>query len=170
MKQIFFKTVRKDGGSVWAVGKYRQIYEVGKRYVFDPALPAHVFGMNENTESKPYISLYRVSPHACREFPVQSLNDQQLIYRKRAESSGTRVLIGYGQVRNARVPYCHIGSHWDFRNLCSTTQWVCDDFTIIGEIRGDSEWLHDNGERTEFKVIHDFDRDAYSFKNFKGYY
>lgn len=42
-KQIFFKTVRHDGSSVWAPPGLGRVYEIGKTYRFRRNLPAHVF-------------------------------------------------------------------------------------------------------------------------------
>ncbi len=154
MKQIFFKTVCEDGGSVWAIGKYRRIYEVGKRYVFDPALPAYVFGITQGF-TRGYSRQAR--PEYSAEFPEQSLDDHEDIYQNRAERTGGRVLICYGVVRNAIIPYCDIGFDWDFKQTRTIRQWVCDDFMVIGEIKPKYPDRSSPCPYAKCKVLKDFD-------------
>lgn len=139
MKQRFYKTVRSDGSSVWAVGKYRTIYEVGKSYKFDPKWPAHVFGLVKRASYD--LSEWDNSEWHCSYpnfptdiFPLQTCENKDLIYRYRAEPVGNRVLVGEGIVKTLYVPYYPTGRHWLKKNLVYYLRFTCDDFKIVGEI------------------------------------
>lgn len=114
-KQIFFKTVRSTGESVHAIGKFNRTYEVGKRYRFPKAFPAHVYLPRDK--------------HAIS-------SDQ--VYKDRPEGSyGNRVLICYGEVKlGARVPRFPVNDDWHLENIqCYTTYRDCStDFVVVGEI------------------------------------
>ncbi len=128
MKQIFFKTVRNDYTSVWAIGKYSRRYEIGKRYTFDPELPAHVFGLNSCGEY--------FTPYSGSKFIEQNIDHQQ-VYEQRAENSGSRVLICYGEVKLKQIPVCDIGQDWDFSDEWNTSpkwRFTSSDFVVVGEI------------------------------------
>lgn len=126
MEQIFFKTVRRDGSSVWAIGSYRTIYKIGQRYQFDAATPAHVFGFKDGAIA---------SADACEFYPKQNVFNYDWIYGNRAEPAGTRVLIGYGVVNREKVPVCSVTSNWDFSQAVHRSRFVSRDFTIIGEVK-----------------------------------
>lgn len=117
MKQIFYKTVRSDYGSVWARGPLSRKYFVGHRYKFPKSRPTHVFtayevGANPNIPSE--------------------------IYDRRKEYyGGNRVLVCYGEVIEQKVPCFDINSScWDFRGawvpMCDRE--TCRDFLVIDEI------------------------------------
>ena len=150
MKQIFFKTVREDGTSVWAIGQYCRRYEVGKHYKFDPRTPAHVFGLD--TE---YSCIEPQSSTAY--FPEQSINHNE-IYAQRAESNGgNRVLICYGEVKIQKVPVCHLFEDWDLTKAWTEWRFTSDDFDVIGEIKAsyrDHQYARE-GTITEIRVIKD---------------
>lgn len=130
MKQIFFKSVREDGSSAYAVGKYKQIYEIRKGYTFNPKLPAHVFLYHSNLGVMVY-------PTALTEkIPIVDLINHDEIYRERPEALACiRVLICYGEVRILSVPVCDINWDWDFKTCEYKLRYTSDSFYIIGEIQ-----------------------------------
>jgi len=126
MKQIFFKTVRRDGKSVLATGVLEKTYEIGKRYTFSKDLPAHGFKDHNND------SWYK-------------------IYLNRKEDvRGSRVLICWGKCKCKTI---RVFSFWNYEGkkvrlstilkeltqFCSPccenkTVLVSEDFEVIGEI------------------------------------
>ncbi len=149
MKQIFFKTVRSDYSSVWAIGKYRKIYEIGKRYTFDPRTPAHIFGVRPCSLGRTDYKL-RVYEPDCQ-WEEQEINHDH-IYNHRAEPDGSRVIICYGEVRKDRVPVCFIDNHWNFEQAPFQWRFVSDDFTVIGEIKPTAPRLKDGPIHAGLKV------------------
>lgn len=126
MKQIFFKTVNDDYTSVWAIGRFKKTYKVGKRYVFPKEHSAFVYGLSSGQKT--------IKPNSSEKFPEQSLLDHDLIYGERAESSGNRVIICYGEVVSRAVKICTIGEDWNFSKAEYCLRWTCSDFIVIGEI------------------------------------
>ena len=111
--QVFFKTVRPDGSSVWAPKGLSQIYEIGKTYKFPYELPAHVFVL-----------------------PDMAIAD---VWDFRAEAGGgNRVLICYGNLETRRVPCLSVSYYaiWNFKKdvYKYVTRECSTEFTVIGEI------------------------------------
>jgi hypothetical protein len=144
MKQIFFKTVRKDGSSVWAIGKFKTHYEVGKTYKFPASHPAHVFLVDENSHC--LYPQHTGTPAA--------IFDGDVVYKSRAErSGGSRVLICYGEVKAKYVPTYEIDGNWNLNHKPGMAhRYVSSNFTVIGEIKPkvvDTERTRD----TQWRVI-----------------
>ena len=115
-RQMFFKTVRSDGRSLFAHGSLSRIYEVGKRYKFPKKLPAHVFTLKE-----------------------LGLNDfdSDRVYNYRLESGrGNRVLICYGFVKEEQVPCFDVFGSWNFDApyIPTARRSTSYDFMVIGEV------------------------------------
>ena len=159
MKQIFFKTTRESGASLYAVGKYKQIYKIGKSYQFSEKTPAHVFLLKQERDKSmsSYCWNYHIPNSVDNVPPEQILDDHDLIYKNRAEkTTGNRVLICYGELSPRRVPVCNIAFNWDFRYAIEKWRWTSTDFIVIGEIipkykdkengRNDSDLLKINSD------------------------
>lgn len=111
-KQLFFKTVRSNGDSVWACKGLKRNYKIGQRYTFPSELPAHVFASKRKN----------------------ALRD---IYDSRCESSGgNRVLICWGKLDYEYIPCIDIHEKkWDREKLIHKSLKECsDDFEVVGEI------------------------------------
>lgn len=152
MKQIFFKTVRYNRTSVWAIGSFCRTYKIGQRYTFHKDYPAHVFGFTKDGRGL-YGGLYENLLDENLVFPEQSLEDHNFIYGHRTEQMGNRVLIGYGEVRSQIVPICNVEEPWDFKRVRRLQRFVSDDFVIVGEIKPDKRDLPIFFNRSLFKVI-----------------
>lgn len=121
MKKLFYKTVRSNGGSLWAhPEKDGRIYEIGKTYTFPKKYPAHVFdydsifGLKGAYEARPEASagnrvLICLGEFEDREVPCYAISD---LYKHGI----TKAEKGYG---------CPSSYYW---RQCST------EFTVIGEI------------------------------------
>jgi hypothetical protein len=110
--RMFFKTVRSDYTSLFARGKLRRKYIIGKRYKFPADKPAHCFLSDDSS--------------------VDSVE----IYEGRGECfAGNRVLICFGVVETREVPCFEIEEIWDFRNhIPMEEKVVSKNFIVIGEI------------------------------------
>ena len=152
MKQIFFKTVHQDGTSIWAIGRFKIKYKIGGHYNFDPRTPAHVFGLDDKGQ-------YRICPRSdSGPMPEQTI-DHERVYRWRAEQSGNRVFICYGEVYLGYVPRCTIEDDWDLVNAEKKYVYVSHEFDVIGEIkpkRRDEDIARPNYNST-YRVICDLD-------------
>lgn len=125
-QKIFFKQVRKDGSSLFAIGKYRRTYKIGRRYTFNERTPAFIYGVNNGSTI--------IDGSIYHEFPEQSITNHDLIYSARPEIVGGRVLICLGEVSKRTVRICKNNMLWNFRDTC-LCDWFCSiDFIVIGEI------------------------------------
>lgn len=139
MKSIFFKTVKSDGTSLYAVGKFKQKYEVGKRYRFPRKFPAHVFLTGGRKGNNP-----------------NALIDSGKTYELRAEGgAGNRVLVCYGKLERREVPVFDVSSNWHLKDANDeykqTLRWCSTDFTVIGELELPSSY---NGARPAERPRH----------------
>jgi hypothetical protein len=119
MKQMFFKTVKSNGRSVFARGSLCRTYKVGKRYRFRKEFPAHVFSGILNRDG--------------------SLNGEYTYDERPELIRGNRVLICYGEVVKKQVPCLDVSLDcWDLSG--NSDNWVtreretCADFVVIGEL------------------------------------
>jgi hypothetical protein len=131
MKRIFFKTVRRNYTSVWALGKFKTKYKVGKRFTFDPKHPSHCFLVDEKGSP-----LYPSSGDIARKLSAATIpDDLEKVYARRAESAGSRVLICFGEVTPLMVPVCEVDvASWNFALAETKARWTCCDFVVLGEI------------------------------------
>ena len=125
MKQMFFKVVRKNGDSVWAIGRFKQNYQIGKRYRFTKQSPAHVF------------------------IPDAPWTKMDSIYSNRPEGyAGSRVLICYGETERRKVACFDINGNWNLNTnpakLLHKIRNVSTDFTVIGELIPNNPDLTEN--------------------------
>ena len=114
-KQLFFKTVRSDGSSVWAPPGLGRVYEIGKTYRFPKWAPAWLWS-------------------------YQPMN--RLVFSWRPESNaGNRVLICWGFVSlfdAAMIPVACFDtaeSVTGFEYRYGSTY-----FTVVGEVFVPSDW------------------------------
>jgi len=115
--QVFFKTVRSDGSSLWAHPPLKKTYVIGQRYQFDKRLPARVFG-----------------DHFIQ---ADGTFDPERVYNDRAESGGgNRVFVCRGNFFKLLVPVLDIGDLWTFSHTehYLAEQSCSSDFVVIGEI------------------------------------
>lgn len=118
-EQVFFKTVTEDYKSLYARGDLSCTYQIGKRYLFHPDFPAHVF-MRKN-------------------FDLNNVESCENLYLGREEyTGGNRVLVCYGELKIRSVPCFYIyESTWDFNNITATAKhsiFTSTDFTVTGEL------------------------------------
>ena len=148
MKSIFFKCVRSDGSSLWAIDKYARKYEIGKRYVFDKKTPSHIFLVAKNLIYNDYRLNYCFDDKSTYDFKDIPLDNHDLIYKLRPEQSiSPRVLICYGDVKLRKVAICDVTLNWDFASKYTThfeERFTSTDFTVIGEIFPSKKALTDN--------------------------
>jgi hypothetical protein len=162
MKTLFFKTVRNNYTSVWAAGPFKKTYNIGQRYQFDRNHPAHVFLVNHEGSRLVPTDFYNASPRKAElwkqeaAFPAELLNT---VYFLRAEVSGSRVLICFGEVELVAVPVMGVRSEvWDFGyDRFQEPRFVSCDFVVIGEIhpkRRDMDFsLTSETQRAKTKVV-----------------
>ncbi len=134
MKRLFYKTVREDGSSVWAIGRFRRVYEIGKTYKFSKTYPAHIFLANEFGKLSYPNDWNKELPPVTESAGI----DVDRIYKNRAEggtNGGNRVLVCYGNVFTAKVPVYEVEENWDL-SMKPQMKWrfVSDNFTVIGEL------------------------------------
>lgn len=141
MKHVFFKSVRKDGSSVWAIDKFTKIYKVGETYTFPESHPGHVFTCVKNRLNGFYQKLFCISNHDNLEnYDLSDIpfHDTQFIYDNRAENiTSTRVLICYGELFSKRIKIHFVDVDWDNNDEGTkylVNRLVSTNFTIIGEI------------------------------------
>lgn len=158
MKQIFFKSVRKDGSSLYAIGKYKKKYKLGQTYTFDEKTPAHVFVVCKDIKHGVYTRLYTFDKQGNYDLNNIPFHKQQLIYSYRAESSvAEKVLVCYGELSLRAVRICDVDENWDFNDLatCSScNQFTSTNFTVIGVIVPTETFVvHRN--KLKLKIIND---------------
>ena len=158
MKHIFFKSVRKDGSSLYAIGKYKKKYKLGQTYTFNEKTPAHVFVVCKNIEYGIYVRAYAHHDRKYFDFNDIPFHDQQLIYNNRAEDSvAEKVLVCYGDLNIRKVHICDIDENWDFNNAVtckSRNQFTSTEFTVIGQIVPTTAYTA-NKEKLKLKIIND---------------
>lgn len=126
--QIFFKTVRTSGKSLWVPDPLARTYKIGQKYTFPSGAPAYIYGLDQTG---------RFRAGSYFPFPKQDLSwSHDVIYAKRAEASvGNRVLICFGFVERRDIPFCSIDSPiWDFSNKGYIYDFCSNEFIVIGEI------------------------------------
>lgn len=159
MKNIFFKSVRKDGSSLYAIGKYKKKYKLGQTYIFDEKTPAHVFVVCKDIEFDSYQRILTFQDESTYDLHDIPLDNQQLIYNYRAESSvAEKVIICYGELKIRNVPICDIDENWDFEHeyKCSYTDiFTSTSFTVIGQIVPQRQHVADEGRIPGLKIIKD---------------
>lgn len=133
-KRIFFKSVKSDGTSLYAKGRFKKTYKVGKSYRFSKQFPAFVFTA-----------------------PNDEINSE-IVYGSRPEaSSGNRVMICYGELEEREVPRFEIDGDWRLNLAQDNLEFhqVSTNFVIIGEILP-VERASETTFRTTGKVIGKF--------------
>ena len=113
-RQVFIKTVRSDGRSIYARGPLARTYEIGKRYTFPRQLPAHVGG--RLADERNLFEAYRYRP----EYPA-----------------GSRALLCFGVCQRREVPVIPVDEAvWaqDDFGWHRASRKTCTDFEVIGEI------------------------------------
>ena len=118
-EQVFFKTVTEDYKSLYARGDLSCTYQIGKRYLFHPDFPAHVFER--------------------RDVDWNDVESCESLYLGREEyTGGNRVLICRGLAEEKIVPCFPIyKANWNFDDISKEdfrTVLTSTDFTVTGEL------------------------------------
>lgn len=130
MNELFYKSVRKDGSSIWAYpGRGGEVYEIGKRYCFPKDRPAYGFrpaAWSPYYTTRPVEGLYAVWETRPEPIPAH------------------RVLICLGEFSQSRVRLAYWDELWMGVDKApasfETVAWTSCCFQVVGEIFVPESW------------------------------